>query len=235
MCCRQPLPGGAQKWGRPELFRNEQGSGFISATHASGLPDWINANTAIWLDYNSDGYVDLFIGGYFPENLDLWDLEHTAVLTESFEYAMNGGRNYLFKNNGTGVFVDVTDQVGLTSTRWTLAAGAVDVNLDGYPELIVANDYGVDEFYQNRNGEYFVELGSETSIGFSPKSGMNVSIGDMNNNGHFGFYISNITEEGVLLQGNNFWVPKFDHEKLSYQNLASDKSNNHTNRHTLVF
>ena len=210
------------KWGRPELFRNEQGSGFISATHESGLPDWINANTAIWLDYNSDGYVDLFIGGYFPEDIDLWNLEHTAVLTESFEFAMNGGRNYLFKNNGSGGFEDVTDQAGLTSTRWTLAAGAVDVNLDGYPELIVANDYGVDEFYLNSNGEYFIEQGSETSIGFSPKSGMNVSIGDMNNDGQFGFYISNITEEGVLLQGNNFWVPKFDHEKLSYHNQARE-------------
>jgi hypothetical protein len=202
------------------LYRNQEGRGFVSVTGASGLPDWINANAAIWLDYNSDGWVDLFIGGYFPEDLDLWNLEHTAVLTESFEYAMNGGRNYLFQNQGGGVFEDVTDQVGLTSTRWTLAAGAVDVNRDGYPELIVANDYGIDEFYLNRQGESFVEQGSESSIGFSPKSGMNVSIGDIYNKGRFGFYISNITEEGVLLQGNNFWVPKWDQEKLSYQNLA---------------
>ena len=114
------------KWGRPELYRNLEGSGFISATQASGLPAWINANTAIWLDYDSDGYVDLFIGGYFPEDLDLWNLEHTAVLTESFEYAINGGRNYLFKNDGKGGFEDVTDQAGLTSTRWTLAAGSVE-------------------------------------------------------------------------------------------------------------
>ena len=42
-----------------------------------------------------------------------------------------------------------SEEVGLTSTRWTLAAGAADVDLDGYPELIVANDYGVDEFYLN--------------------------------------------------------------------------------------
>lgn len=210
------------KWGRPELYRNEEGRGFISVTQTSGLPHWINANSAIWLDYNSDGYVDLFIGGYFPENLDLWKLEHTAVLTESFEYALNGGRNYLLKNDGMGRFEDVTAEVGLTSTRWTLAAGAVDVNLDGYPELILANDYGVDEFYLNNKGESFTEQGAEASMGFSPKSGMNVTIGDMNNDGLFGFYISNITEEGVLLQGNNFWVPKFDKDKLSYQNLARE-------------
>ncbi len=210
------------KWGRPELYRNDQGRGFISITESSGLPAWINANTAIWLDYNSDGFVDLFIGGYFPENIDLWNLEHTAVLTESFEYAQNGGRNYLFENTGEGQFVDVTARVGLTSSRWTLAAGAADVNLDGFPELIVANDYGIDEFYLNRNGEYFEEQGSETSIGFSPKSGMNVSIGDVKNDGKFGVYVSNITEEGVLLQGNNFWVPKTDQGKISYQNQARE-------------
>ncbi len=208
------------KWGRPELFRNEQGTGFTNVTNKSGLPRWINANTALWLDYNSDGLVDLFIGGYFPEDLDLWDLKQTTVLTESFEYAQNGGRNFLFENAGNGTFLDVTGQVGLTSTRWTLAGGAVDVDLDGYPELIVANDYGIDEFYYNDGGKRFIELGKETAIGFSPKSGMNVTFGDVYNNGQLGIYISNITEEGVLLQGNNFWVPKYENGKLTYQNLA---------------
>lgn len=208
------------KWGRPELFRNEHGSGFTNRTGQSGLPRWINANTAIWFDYNSDGFVDLFIGGYFPEEINLWDLERTNVLTESFEYAQNGGRNYLFENSGNGSFTDVTAEVGLLSTRWTLAAGAMDADLDGFPELVVANDYGIDEFYHNDKGERFVELGTETTIGFSPKSGMNISMGDTYNSGQFGIYISNITEEGVLLQGNNFWVPKPDDDRLFYQNLA---------------
>jgi hypothetical protein len=208
------------KWGRPELFRNEQGTGFTNITNKTGLPRWINANTALWLDYNSDGLVDLFIGGYFPEDIDLWDLQKTTVLTESFEYAQNGGRNFLFENTGNGTFVDVAEKVGLTSTRWTLAGGAVDVDLDGYPELIVANDYGIDEFYYNDGGKRFVEQGKETAIGFSPKSGMNVTFGDVYNNGQLGIYISNITEEGVLLQGNNFWVLKNENGNLSYDNLA---------------
>lgn len=208
------------KWGQPELFRNEQGRGFTNVTDKMGLPRWINANSALWLDYNSDGLVDLFIGGYFPEDIDLWDLQQTTVLTESFEYAQNGGRNYLFENTGNGTFVDVAEKVGLTTTRWTLAAGALDVDLDGYSELIVANDYGIDEFYYNDGGRIFIEQGKETAIGFSPKSGMNVTFGDVYNNGQIGIYISNITEEGVLLQGNNFWVLKNENGKLSYDNLA---------------
>jgi hypothetical protein len=208
------------KWGRPVLFRNENGKGFTEATENSGLPGWVNANSAIWFDYNSDGWVDLFIGGYFPEELDLWKLDRTTVLTESFEYSQNGGRNYLMENRGDGSFKDVSSQAGITSTRWTLAAAAADMDLDGFPELIVANDYGIDEFYHNEGGERFRESGEENSIGFSPKSGMNVTLGDTYNQGQFGIYISNITEDGVLLQGNNFWVPQMENEQPVYKNVA---------------
>jgi hypothetical protein len=208
------------RWGRPALFRNENGTGFTEITAESGLPEWVNANAAIWFDYNSDGWVDLFIGGYFPEDLDLWNLDRTTVLTESFEYSQNGGRNYLMENTGKGSFLDVSSATGITSTRWTLAAGAADMDHDGFPELIIANDYGIDEFYYNEEGVRFREIGAENAIGFSPKSGMNVTLGDIYNEGHFGIYISNITEEGILLQGNNFWIPLMDSEQLVYKNLA---------------
>jgi hypothetical protein len=49
---------------------------------------------------------------------------------------------------------------------------------------------------------------------------MNVSLGDINNSGHFGIYISNITEDGVLLQGNNLWIPVDDNGQVTYKNLA---------------
>jgi hypothetical protein len=208
------------RWGRPALFRNNNGTGFEEVTGESGFPAWINANTAIWLDYNSDGYTDLFIGGYFREDIDLWNLKSPVFLTESFEYSENGGRNYLFRNNGTGGFTDVTHETGLTSTRWTLAAGSADINGDGFPELIIANDYATDEFYFNDAGKNFSEIGKNSMIGFSPKSGMNVSFGDTYNNGKFGIYISNITEDGILLQGNNFWVPYESSEKVVYINAA---------------
>ena len=208
------------KWGRPELFKNEHGTGFTNVTEKSGLPKWINANSAIWLDYNSDGLVDLFIGGYYREDIDLWHLKTTKILTESFEYSQNGGRSYLFKNMGNGTFKDVTEETGLTSTKWTLAAGAVDINNDGYPELFIANDYGINELYFNDKGNRFIEKGKKALIGLAPKSGMNVSFGDTYNNGQFGIYVSNITEEGVLLQGNNFWVPIKDKDKILYINVA---------------
>ena len=57
---------------------------------------------AIWLDYDRDGQLDLFLGGYYAEKLDLWHLEDTKMMPESFEYAKNGGRKYLFRNLGDG-------------------------------------------------------------------------------------------------------------------------------------
>ena len=50
------------KWGRPELFHNEQGQRFTRVSGAP-LPAWANINTAVWLDYDRDGLLDLFLGG----------------------------------------------------------------------------------------------------------------------------------------------------------------------------
>ena len=64
----------------------------------------MNANTAIWFDYDRDGQLDLFMGGYYSEAIDLWHLQTTKMMPESFEYAKNGGRKYLFRNLGAGKF-----------------------------------------------------------------------------------------------------------------------------------
>jgi enediyne biosynthesis protein E4 len=196
------------KWGKPELFHNVGGKGFVNVTEGSGLPAWVNANCAIWVDFDNDGVLDLFLGGYYDEHIDLSHITTTKIMPESFRYANNGGRKYLFKGLGNGKFKDVTAEYGLTSTKWVLAAGAADLNGDGFPELYVADDYNVDELYINEKGQHFAERGKQAGIGNVPKSGMSVSFGDINNDGALGIYTTNITEPGVLIQGNNYWQPK---------------------------
>lgn len=196
------------RWGRTELFRNDGGEGFTNVTEEAGLPEHINSNTAVWLDYNNNGYLDLFIAGYYHEDVNLFDLAHTRMMPDSYEYATNGGLNYLFENQGDGTFVDVSEKMGLHETRrWTLAAASADINDSGYPDIILANDYGVDEIFINQNGERFFNTGQEAGLGFAPKSGMSVAIGDIMNQGRYSIYITNISEAGVLMQGNNLWVP----------------------------
>jgi hypothetical protein len=207
------------KWGKPELFRNEEGTRFTRVTGTS-LPAWANINTAVWLDFDRDGRLDLFLGGYYPERLNLWNLADTRIMPESFEYANNGGRKYLYRNLGRGRFEEVSAKVGLGSTRWALAAVAADLLGTGYPDLFIANDYGVSELFINEGGR-FREAGREAGVGYAPKSGMNASIGDILNQGKFAVYVSNISEEGILLQGNNLWVPTSGSSRLpKYENMA---------------
>lgn len=195
------------KWGRPELFHNQAGKSFQRVTEDAGLPAWINANSACWLDYNRDGMLDLFIAGYWSEKIDLFNLTSTQVMPQSFEYATNGGRKYLLRNEGDGKFKDVTEEVGIHSTRWTLSVASACLTDSWYPDLVLANDYGVSELYINRGGERFEEVGNVAGIGQTPKSGMSVCFGDVFNQARQSIYITNITEPGNLVQGNNLWVP----------------------------
>jgi len=211
------------KWGRPELFHNDHGHGFTRVSEQADLPPWINANTAVWFDYDGDGLLDLFVGGYYSEDIDLWHLKTTRIMPDSFEYAKNGGRKYLFHNLGNGRFEEVSAKVGINSRRWALASAAADLRGTGHPDLFVANDYGVAELYLNDGGR-FHEAGSESGVGFAPKSGMNVAVGDIFNQGKYSVYVSNISEDGVLIQGNNLWVPQNGKpgERVKYENMARD-------------
>lgn len=211
------------KWGRPELFHNDQGHGFTRVSEQAGLPPWINANTAVWFDFDGDGLLDLFIGGYYSEDVDLWHLKTTRMMPDSFEYAKNGGRKYLFHNLGNGRFEEVSAKVGIDSRRWALASSAADLRGTGHPDLFIANDYGVPELYRN-DGKRFHETAEKTGVGFAPKSGMNVAFGDIFNQGKYAIYVSNISEDGVLIQGNNLWVPKEETvgKEVQYENLARD-------------
>ncbi|MCC5915141.1 MAG: CRTAC1 family protein [Balneolaceae bacterium] len=213
------------RWGRPELYRNENGEGFVNVTEGAGFPDYINANTAFWFDYNNNGYLDLFIGGYYHEDVNLFSLTDTRMMPDSYEYATNGGLNYLFENQGDGTFRDISEQAGLHETRrWTLAAAAADINDSGYMDIVLANDYGVDEIFLNEQGERFRNVGPEAGIGFVPKSGMSVAFGDIMNQGQFSIYVTNISEAGVLMQGNNLWVPsrRSSGDIPRYRNVAGN-------------
>jgi hypothetical protein len=211
------------KWGKPELFHNDGGKHFTRVSEQAGLPTWVNANTAIWFDYDNDGKLDLFLGGYYPEDVNLWKLKNTRMMPESFEYAENGGRKYLFHNLGNGRFEEVSEKMGIQSRRWALAAVAADLRGTGFPDLFIANDYGVSEMYFNEGGKRFREVGKQTGVGAAPKSGMTASVGDILNKGQYAIFVSNISEEGVLVQGNNLWMARAGTtgNNVRFENMAN--------------
>lgn len=189
------------KWGQSQLFRNDGDLRFTEVTRAAGLEGWINSNAATWLDYDRDGRLDLYVTGYFSEEHDLWNLGTTRIMHDSFEFAKNGGANHLYRNRGDGTFEDVTVAANADSRRWTFAALAADFDRDGWTDLYLANDYGAEELLLNREGRF--ELKQGIGLENESKSGMCVSLGNLQNDGNFSVFVTNISARGFLFQGNN--------------------------------
>lgn len=198
------------RWGNDSLFRNNGDGTFREVSdelfrRRSGEPgiDWANGNAAVWLDYNLDGRLDLYVGNYFKDH-NLWDLETTEIMHDDFEQSRNGGRNALYRQNPDGTFTDVAPELGLDDPGWTLAVGSGDVNNDGWPDIYVADDFGPDQLFINLGGGRF-ENATEYAIGFDTKKGMNAEFGDFNNDGWLDIYVTNITTDEYLKEGNMLW------------------------------
>ena len=189
------------RYGYLALFKNIDGHHFKDITESAGLRRWLNCNGAVWLDYDRDGLLDLYVTTYFRSDVDLWHLRTTSIMHNSFEFANNGGKNLLFHNLGGDKFEDVTDKMGVGSTHWTLAAASADFNGDGWPDLYLANDYGPEELYLNDQGKKFTLYTS--GLESESKSGMAVALGDAFNRGQLDVFVTNISERGYLFQNNN--------------------------------
>ncbi len=215
------------RYGYPALFRNVDGTRrgtprvdgarFEDVTAQAGLRRWVNSNGAIWLDYDRDGLLDLYITAYFRD-VDLWHLTTTKIMHNSFEFATNGGKNLLFHNLGGGKFEDVTDKLGVGSTRWTLAAASADFNGDGWPDIYLANDYGPEELYLNDHGRRFTL--TTAGLESESKSGMAVALGDAYNRGRLDAFVTNISERGYLFQNNNLRLNEMT-EARRFRNVAA--------------
>jgi enediyne biosynthesis protein E4 len=205
------------RYGYLALFKNVDGHHFVDVTESSGLERWVNSNAAIWIDYDRDGLLDLYVTAYFRSDIDLWHLTTTRIMHNSFEYATNGGKNLLFHNSGNGRFEDVTDRMGVGSTRWSLAAASADFNGDGWPDIYLANDYGPEELYLNDHGKRFVL--TTAGLESESKSGMAVALGDAYNRGRLDAFVTDISERGYLFQNNNLRLNQMlEHQQ--FRNVA---------------
>ncbi len=183
------------------FFVNNGDGTFSDRSEAMGLDVVTSSTSAVFLDYDRDGFLDLYVAAFGNAFTDSPRIPF---------FAQNGQPNRLFKNHGGRRFSDVTLASGVGDTGWSLAAAAADYDNDGYPDLVVANDFGRKNLYHNNGDGTFSEVAKATgTMDFS--GGMGVAVADVNDDGHLDFYFSNINS-------NQRW---FGEDKTLYQYLRN--------------
>ena len=167
----------------PNKFYHNNGDGtFRDASAEMGLDLKAPSMSACFLDYDRDGYLDLYIAEYGNAFTDIPRLPF---------FAQNGGQNRLYHNNAGRGFTDVTEASGTGDTGWSLAVASADYDNDGYPDLMVANDFGRKNLYHNNGDGTFSEVAKEAGV-LDFSGGMGVTFGDFDDDGYLDIYTSNI-------------------------------------------
>jgi tetratricopeptide (TPR) repeat protein len=201
--------------GRNILYRNNGDGTFRDVTAASGItsrdpvfgPLW--SIHAAWLDFDRDGWLDLFIVNYCR-----WDPASEPVCgprsdlrTYCHPDRYQPLPNQLFRNNHDGTFRDVSVQAGVASHLGKGMGAAVgDIDGDGWPDLFVANDTEPNFLFRNRGNGTFEEVAAAWGVGVnqygSPVSAMGADLRDVDNDGRLDLFVTDLSNEGFLLFRN---------------------------------
>jgi hypothetical protein len=202
--------------GGNRLFHNEGGGKFREVTRELGLggsPEFWSSSAA-WIDYDNDGQLDLFVCNYIrwsPE-LDLAAPYELPNIGRAYGPPRNfgGALPYLYHNEGSGRFTDVSAQAGIqvrhTSTGLplgkSLAVAPVDVDNDGWIDLVIANDTVQNFLFHNqcRSGTtLFKEIGARTGIAYDAyglaRGAMGIDSARFRNDDALGIAIGNFANE----------------------------------------
>ena len=198
------------------LFHNVGGH-FTDVTAMAGVggraDQW--STCATWVDYDRDGNLDLFVCNYvrwskaidFQQDFRLVGLGRAYGPPRTFE----GTFPYLYRNDGHGHFTEVAARAGLQITNpathvpmaKSLGVVSVDLDADGWPDLVVSNDTVQNFVFHNRQNGTFEEIGARTGVAFDPygnsRSAMGIDAADFRNDGSLGIAIGNFANEMTAL------------------------------------
>jgi hypothetical protein len=164
------------RWELPNVLLLNDGAGhFVDVTAAAGVGEHSHKSTgSAWADMDADGDLDLVVGGYgfTPDARD-------------DPYMPAADPAELFRNRGDGTFEDVSHLLPMeVHDGYQLQMSWIDIEMDGYPELVSVHDYGVvrpSRILQNTDGaDFSISLLAGFHDGFDGKG---LGIADLNGDG----------------------------------------------------
>ena len=177
------------------LFHNLGDGKFADITVQAGLNYSGHSAGAMFVDYNRDGLVDLFlsnIGRFTSDKIGKGG--YYIGLADAFSGQLYPDRTepcILYKNLGNNRFQDVTKASGITTCGWSGDASFVDLNNNGYPDLYILNMQGNDHFYENVHGDHFVDK-TDQYFPKTPWGSMGIKFFDYNNDGLMDLYVTDM-------------------------------------------
>jgi hypothetical protein len=212
-------------YGTARLFKNNGNGTFTDIAEKVGLNiDGWNTG-ATFGDYDRDGRLDLFVPSYVE-----FDLAKLPMSPADVGKAGNSPRNFcqfrgqpvmcgprglpgasdrLFRQKPDGAFEDVSAKAGVSDAGkyYGFSSVFVDVNDDGYLDLLVINDSTPKQLYLNKKDGTFEETGYPSGIALNEngreQAGMGVAVGDYNNDSLVDFYITNFSDDSNTLYKND--------------------------------
>ncbi len=188
------------------LWYKNTGSRFESQKIEVPLNEKSSAATTTIGDFNRDGHADIFLCTY----LHVDKMEGQTI----FKDPNYGSSSLVLQNNGDNTFSDVTKSIGLEYIHNTFQAVFVDIDNDGWLDLVVAYDTGEARTYKNMEGKQFKLMPNPLTGKYAYPMG--IAVGDYNNDDLVDFFFSNtgssvpiflargdLAEEDVL---NEKWI-----------------------------
>jgi len=194
-------------YGRLILYRNLGDGSFADVSTRSGLARhegfWAGVS---WADYDRDGDADLYVCGYVlydfrPEYAGKASKQYAQLIPYTLNPASyKPQRNLLFRNNGDGTFSESAEQAGVDNPSGrSLAAAWSDFDLDGLPDLYVANDVSDNALYRNLGDGTFEDI-SHPAWAADHRGAMGLAVGDWDSDGDSDIFVTH-----WLAQENGFY------------------------------
>jgi hypothetical protein len=205
-------------FGQNRLYRNNGDGTFSDVTKPAGLwneaPRW--GAGCSFLDYNRDGFLDLFVSNYVdfsfehaPQPGENVNCHWKGVAVECGPRGLPTGRHSLYRNNGDGTFTDVSKEAGISNSAdcYGMTVIGADLDEDGWPDIFVACDSSPSLLFMNNHDGTFREEGVLRGVALSDdgleQAGMGVSVGDYALDGHLALFKTHFADDTCGLYHND--------------------------------